>query len=205
MTTLASRPMPEGQDAASPTADGEIHALLRERREEGLVALLRKHGGRVRACLIRKFGAARTDDVDDAVSVAAWKVWDRIDEFDPDRLALGSWFFVVARNALITALRASKTTELVVGLGGENFDSLAQARLVERSDAQGKLLQALAGCIDKLAPTQRSIVVADLEHGASADGEALGKRLNTSANSIYVSRNRAHTNLRKCLATQGYG
>lgn len=185
-------------------SDRQIQALLLGGNEDGVRALLRKHGGRIRSHLLRKFGAHRTADVDDAMSVALQSVWFNIQRFDPDKTEIGSWFFVIARNALITALRTRKTADLVVSLQVEPVDAIARTGAMERSQAQEALLQALAACIEALGPVQHEIIMADLATGGSAGGEALAKQCKRSANAVYVARNRAHTKLRKCLAKKGY-
>lgn len=196
--------MMERQATALSMSDADIHVAILNRQEEGLVALLRKHGARVRSVLLHRYAAASPEDVDEALWAAAHRVWQHIWKYDAAKLPLGSWFFVIARNALISALRVERAAPLVTSLDGGLLDVLERSELAERTEAQEKLLQALADCVDRLATNQKAIVLADLEYGASADGNALKEALGTSANSVYVSRNRAHRNIRKCLGSKGY-
>lgn len=194
--------MTEEQTQATEVADSAILEALLQRKEEGIRALLEKHGGTVRKQLT-KFRFAREEDVDDAVSEACHRVWARIDSFDPKKGTLGSWFFVLARNCLFSALRVRRVHEtgLVQGL---SLDGLAGSAATTRSEAQEALISALHDCVEQLGDKQRSIILADVAAGETAHGPRLAEELGTTANSIHVSRHHAHNNLRKCLEAKGY-
>lgn len=183
---------------------------MRERDGRGLRLLLHSHGARIRGMLRRIFGASLTDiEIDDALSRATFRAWQRIDSFDADRGALRAWYLTIARNAALEILRERR------GLGWQNaggdVDLLPAPTAVATSDDPAMLtpapsrafLDVLQQCIDALPRLQRQVIRADLQSGDIADAGELAAALQTTKNSIYVTRSNARKALRKALLARG--
>lgn len=147
--------------------------------------------------------------MDEAISEAALRVWRTIDEFDGSKSNLGAWFFLIARNALITSLRIQAAGPLIRLVDSDLLDRMQAAPSPSTADgrleAQERLLAALEDCIGRLSSLQRDIVLSDLEAGTEVEGKVLAERWRTTPNVIWVSRNNARSNLRAWLHEKGYG
>jgi len=60
-------------------------------------------------------------------------------------------------------------------------------------------IETLERCIEKLEGKQQAIIRADLATDDVASAAWLAEKLCTTTNSIYVSRNKARDNLKKCV------
>lgn len=170
--------------------------------------LLRQHGGRVRFGLLRKFGRQRESEVEDAISEATFKVWNTIDDFDASRCGVGAWFYLIARNALITSLRVRAADPLIRVVESARLDQVVAVAAQPATDGsvadKERLLDDLDACIQGLGKMQRDIVLSDLEAGVPVEAKVLAERWGTTPNNIWVSRNHAHAGLRKCLRRKGH-
>ncbi|HQU45136.1 MAG TPA: sigma-70 family RNA polymerase sigma factor [Pirellulales bacterium] len=76
-----------------------------------LETILGELGPQVALTLRGKFGHSLNDhDVDDAIAVAANRLWENRDRYDPEKSALTTWFYLLARNAAIDLLRKQRQT-----------------------------------------------------------------------------------------------
>lgn len=185
---------------APDPGDEEIVRLVRERDGEGLHSLLQRHGSRVRGALRMTFGTTLSDsDMDDVLSTATFRAWQRIDQFDAARGSLRAWFYVVCRNVGHELLRARRRRGLE--LGGDSIEG-AEARQ-PNPPSPTRFQEALQRSIAALPRLQRAIIEADLRSGDVADADELARTLNTTKNAVYVSRSNARKALKQALLAQG--
>lgn len=182
-----------------PEQDEEIVHLIRSGSEEGVCQLLEAYGARVKGALwtMLKFHQSRQGEIEDAVMDACLSLCLNIESFDRRKGTLLNWLVGAARNNYFTMLREEKVRPLLEQLDLEELDGrpAQDGNSAPRSVQQARLLEDLWGCIGELGPMQRDIVLCDLAgQGATRDVE-LATKWNTSANSIRVSRNKAHKRL----------
>jgi RNA polymerase sigma factor (sigma-70 family) len=197
--------MLEGNSAPAPVdGDAEIVRLMNEREATGLRMLLTVHGARARAGLKRRFGGTLSEgEIDEALNTATFRAWRGVHTYDPGKGSLRAWFFVIASNASREIVRARRRHEWQ--LRGEDVEQIADrpdpAELTPMPPPA--FLETLRRCIDALPRLQRSIIEADLQNGDTADAAELAKLLDTTKNSIYVSRSLARKALRRALGDLG--
>ena len=197
----------ENRGGTPDQRDAETVRLLQQRRPEGLRLLLESYAGKVRWFLRREFGKSFRDmEVEEVINLAAHRAWRRADTFDESRGTLRAWFYVIARNSAVEILRREERRQRPKSV--EDWDR-ATLRVVKpdpeaRSGVSDTFLEDLRACIDKLTPTQMSIIKADLRSGDLADANELAKSLKTTRNSIYASRSIARKTLRRELIKLGH-
>lgn len=216
--------MSEPQSTCSHASDDGIVALLKSRNSRGLQLLLDKYAGRARDGLRREFGSyLAAADIDEAVNQAAFQSWRRVETFDADRGKLGTWFYVIARNAAVDVLKrdclrrhhrvfdgvdfAGLGLEKAVALGLGSASTAAAAGQTEDagpSERQTEYVECLRSCIQELPPLQREIIRADLLTGDVAAAGELARLFDTTRNSIYVSRSAARKKLKIAMQRRGF-
>lgn len=194
--------------AGQTDRDQETARLLVRGDHEGLRRLLVDHAGKILALLRKEFARVLDhQEIDDAVSQASVRIWRAGGRFDPTRGSLGAWFLTIARNCARRVLEAKKRHAALTLV--EDLDSSATAadrgepRVADSAD-ESAFLRDVRKCIDALAPQQRAVLLADLAAGGSAPTDELAQRLNTSRNSIYVSRNMGRRALCAAMAKLGH-
>lgn len=183
--------------------DDETLAIrMMERDRDALRLILKRHLVPVRALLKKTYPFVQRADIDDALMIAAAEMWDKADQYDGDRADMGGWFYVISQSRLLDILAKQKTERERCKIVDP---TLSLAKLCKKDDVhktpptaeRKRHLENMAFAIDKLAPMQKAIILEDLALGESADGAALAERLGTTKESIYVSRVKAHENIRK--------
>ena len=216
--------MSETQPTLDHAPDEDIVNLLKSRNSKGLQQLVKKYAGRARHNIRREFGGyLEASDVDEAVNQAAYQSWCSVKTFDADKGKLGTWFYVIARNAAIGVLKKDSLRRrrrvfddvdfaslgpdqgTALGLGSSSTAAAAGQTEDERpSERQSVYVECLRSCIQKLPPLQREIIRADLLTGDVADAGELAKLFDTTRNSIYVSRSAARKKLKAAMQRQGF-
>ncbi len=184
--------------------DAVTAALFVEGDPQGLRQLLEDYGGVVRERLRRKFSKVLDDsELDEAMALTAIRVWQSAASYDAGRGSLRAWVSVIATNCALKMLgaRARRGHELRPDLDGWHAPGAAASATTGRQ----RLLADAHACLQKLPGLQREVLLADLRAGGAAPAAELAKRLGTSANSIYVSRNKGLERLRQKLRVLGYG
>jgi RNA polymerase sigma factor (sigma-70 family) len=188
---------------ADPEQDEEIVQLIRSGSEEGVCQLLEAYGARVKGALwtMLKSHQSRQGEIEDAVMDACLSFCLNIESFDRRKGTLFNWLVGAARNNYFTMLREERVRPLLECLDLDDLDGrpATGGNAVPRSVHHGRLLESLWGCIEKLGPMQRDIVLSDLAGQGSVRDAELAKKWNTSANSIRVSRHKAHKRLGKLM------
>ena len=99
---------------------------------------------------------------------------------------------------------------VAIGRAGGSAAAIGRAGDPASRGGQGPLVghhgevQDLDEVIEGLGRVQGAVIKADLAHGGQADNARLAAQLGTSANSIYVSRNKAHEAIRKGMRQRGH-
>jgi RNA polymerase sigma factor (sigma-70 family) len=196
-------------DDVSIDSDEELVARIGRGDDDALRALLRMHGGRVRGWLGKTYGSVLQDEeLDEALGTAVLKVWQNVAKFDSSRGSLGGWFLRIAQREAINILRRdcayrSSHRELTFDVADDAGPS-SSCESEGRDPSSQPRVHALRQIIYGLPPKQKAIILADLAAGGPADAERLALELQTSANSIYVLRNRAREYIQKAMRGQGY-
>jgi RNA polymerase sigma factor (sigma-70 family) len=151
--------------------DAKIVDLLRSPetadREEGMRALLRRHGGAVRFVLARH--AVRRHDLDDLLQETWLKVYRARDRIARDAAGLRPWLFRVARNTLLDHLRRRRPQTAPVEDAPVRPD-----RAVEHRDELEALRREFARRRAALSAKQQRCVE-DLLAGRFAPGALAGR------------------------------
>lgn len=180
--------------------DDEIALQIMDRDQDGLSALLDRHGGRVRGYLRKKLGDRVSYlEIDYAVNCGLEKVWNNIEKFDDRKGELGPWFLQICYNAARDHLRREKhirenETPLMDGQVAVILDE------AEVSEVSPKLVKGLRAAIEKLPERQRQITNADLEIGGEAyNSSSLAAKLGIAASTVRGNRRKARASLQKEL------
>ena len=86
--------------------DLELLRLLRSRDQRGLDQLLVRHGPLLRYILCPILDDPR--EREECLSDVALQIWERADQFDPERGSLTAWLSAIARNTALNRLRAAR-------------------------------------------------------------------------------------------------
>ena len=185
-----------------PNRDAVTVTLLNAGNQQGLRQLLEDHGGVVRVRLMRQFHKMLDDsEIDEVMGLAAIRVWRTQSRFDATLGTLRAWFFVIARNCVLTML--SKRRNSPLELCG-NLDGFGVGETTVPSARRHQLLADTHACLEELPPLQRAVLKADLEAGEVVPAQELALRLKTTTTSIYVTRLKGREALRKALARIGH-
>ena len=183
-----------------PVGDAEIVRLLQDRDGSGLSRLVTDHGGRVLSGLRRHFGSnVGQSELDEMLATATIQVWRHADTYDPAKGSVAAWFLAIACNAGRQLFRSRKQRPEVLGIDLDGV--VADGALVPMPSAA--LLALVHECIAQLPRLQRCVIEADLQNGDPVDAAALAAELNTTKNSIYVSRSAGRKALRHALLRRG--
>jgi RNA polymerase sigma factor (sigma-70 family) len=191
--------------------DRETARLLLRQDPEGLRRLLADHAGRVRFTLRREFFKVLDEQqIDDALSQASQRAWRAGHRFDPTRGTLRAWFYVIARNCALRQVENRKRDKVVQFVDDVDWVQLQQHTATATADPpdipkqRDPFIEDFYRCVDSLPPQQRAVVMADLQAGGTAPAQELAADLNTTTNSIYVSRTNARKTLRATLLAKGH-
>lgn len=86
--------------------DLELLRLLRSRDQRGLDQLLVRHGPLLRYILCPILDDPR--EREECLSDVALQIWERADQFDPERGSLTAWLSAIARNTALNRRRAAR-------------------------------------------------------------------------------------------------
>jgi RNA polymerase sigma factor (sigma-70 family) len=198
-TVLQGLP-PRYADNAAARRDAQTLHLLQAAAEEGLTRLLEDHGGRVLGALRREFhGKLDELHLTEALNQAAMRVW-RTERIDPKEVGLGRWFYTIARNCArrIIASR-QRDVEPIRGVD-QHVDRQEPSAHVGYLSFQRDVYR----CVRELPHLQRQVLLADLTAGGTVPAAQLARELETSINSIYVSRTNGRSMVRARMRALGH-
>ena len=197
----------ENRNSPMALRDSETIRLLKQRQPEGLRQVLTDYGAKVRWYLRKEFrGTLNEPEIDEAINLAAHRVWRWSADYDEGKGTLRAWFYMISRSCALSVLR--RETRQGRHTQVEDWDRttvlIAQPRAEPPSPTHRKFIEDLRCCIDKLAPLQMSIIKADLLTGEVADAGELAKTHRTTKNSIYASRSIARKRLKREMIKLGH-
>lgn len=165
-------------------SDADLMAGVAGSDRTAFVALFERYAGRLKAFLMRS--GANAADAEEIVQDVMVSVWRRAASFDPERAAVSTWIYAIARNRRIDGLRRAGRQRL------DPFDPTLQPEpepdgldRVARAEREVLLREGLAG----LAPEQRAVLVCAFYDGLSHPeiAVALGLPLGTVKSRIRLA------------------
>jgi len=193
-------------DRLSADEQTEIVCLMLDKEQEGIVRLLRAYARRVKWLLLAKFDGLITGaEADEIIQDAAFKAWQKIEQFDDTKAQLGGWFYKIAYHAAVDELRKLPDgRDRPVELGIEPEAETRSPACLENDEPPPEIEQDLLAEIETLGERQKLIIKADMAAGGEADAEILAKRLGIPKQYVYSYRNKAHTALLKRMQKRGH-
>lgn len=164
--------------------------------EEALREFLRDNLQPVRDVLRSTYGSTvQSNEIDEAINLAALKLWESASDYDTSKGTLRAWFY--AQSAVIDILRREKryrTRNRPYGPEHEGRDNPPHSADDEplTKDEQRRARDLDYVIEKKLVGLQQAIIKADLAAGGLADAGRLAEIYETTKESIYVSRHKAH-------------
>src|SRR5579863_8521197 len=160
-------------------SDAGIVLRLQRRDPQALADLYDRYGRLVYALILRV--VRDTGIAEDLVQETFLRVWNRVQSFDAERGALGSWLLAVARNRAIDYLRSP---------GGRMMRSSLELLETEHpagfADFEADVLnqdtaRRIRGALERLSPNQRSVIELAYFEGLSQTemAERMGQPLGT--------------------------
>lgn len=103
MNDPAPTPPRPGPDPAAAAQDIALMLRVAEGDQTAFVELFERYARKVKAFLIA--GGAPHDQADEIAQEVLVSVWRRAGQYDPQKAAVSTWIFAIARNRRIDALR----------------------------------------------------------------------------------------------------
>lgn len=173
--------------------DQALVAGLRRGDDEAVAEVFRRHGGRVKHYLHKRFPSLEEEAIYDVLVDAVIAVRET---FDQERGTLGAWILLLAHQRAVRLLRQeARPWPTLAGdlVGGTAATQEPPGWLdQERADAVREALQGLS-------PLERAVMEADLEQEEPCVAEELARRLNVTPQAVYGARARARRKLRQRL------
>lgn len=183
------------KDPEQSKTDEEMAAALRAGDESVLADILRTKGAMVEQALRGRFPTLDAADFEEVLSTALMRLWTRRSRYDPNKSAIGTWFYVIARNVAVDFLRAER---------GEKAAAMAPASSEERRVSKAGY-EAICEILSGFEEVERQIVLAYVHWGPQQEwDEALSRELGTSPGNIRTKRSRLMKRIRQELAERGF-
>lgn len=180
--------------SAAPHRDDHDHA-----RYEGFVRLLVENEARVRSFLR---GLLPTwYDVEEVMQEASLVAWRKFSQFEPGT-SFGGWLMTIARFEALKHRRKAARTPLVFSddlwelLAAEAADDVASSE----PNAHTAMHEALEGCLDKVAPAQRELLLRAHAPGVRMSDVAL--QTGRSEQGFYKMMQRLRASLLECITKE---
>ena len=121
--------------------------LLHGNRNRAFEKILGLYANKVFRLVLSLVGnAARAEEVSQDVFL---KIWQSLDVFDPNRAAVGSWIYRIARNTALTHLRAESYRQT------SPLDSIEEPRVAPAESSDGDIRRV----VEQLPEELREVVV----------------------------------------------
>jgi RNA polymerase sigma-70 factor (ECF subfamily) len=172
--------MPTDRETTAPPDPNEDFLRLWTHHEPELRAF-------VHACLPR---AAEVDEVMQNVSLVAWRKFPTL----TDRTAFPRWACLIARYEILMARRRHARDRLVLD---EDIIARLADEGAEELPVRSRQLEALDGCIAKLPPERRELVLA--AYAPDTSMKALAAQLGRTEGSLYQLLARIRQELLRCV------
>lgn len=189
-------------DGEATVTDADIALTMAMGDQEGLRLFLQRYGGRMKAYLTKHYGQVlQQAERDEALNLAIHAIWRFADRYDESKGQLSSWCIRITQRAAQSVLRREHTFRSKNLEYDDHYDPAApseddgdETQVFGDGDPKWDLVLK---AIEMLPPLQKAIVKADLAADGTADAQRLAERHGSTIGSIYVSRNKAHENLKK--------
>lgn len=172
---MSAPPSSDPVDTGDSTGDVLLMRGVAVRDRGAFAALFDRYAGRIKAFLMRRGTSA--DEAEELVQEVMVTVWGRAASYDPDRAAVSTWIFTIARNRRIDlARRAGRQSRDVLDPSWEREAEPDGYATLAAAQREGRLRDALAD----LPEAQRQVLVAAFYEGlshaeiAARDGVPLG-------------------------------
>jgi len=191
--------MPDGEVTVS---DSDIALMMAMGDQEGLRLFLQRYGGPMKAYLKKYYAhVLQEHERDEAFNWAVHNIWGFAEQYHEGKGKLVSWSFRITQRAAQSVIRRETSFR---SKNREYEDDFDPADPSSENDGTAQLFgpddqrwEYVLKAIDTLPALQKAIIQADLAADGTADAQRLTEIHGTSKNSIYVSRNKAHENLKK--------
>jgi len=190
-------------DDGTRITDSDVALMMAEGDQNGLRLFLEKHGGRIKAFLVKRYASILQDgELAEAFNTAMYNIWRFAERYDEGKGSLPSWCIRIAQRAAQSVIRRelkyrSKNLEYdaTYDPAGDPPDEEVQGM---PNYVDNSRLEDLRRAIETLPALQKAIIRADLAAGDGvADAGRLAEIHGTSKNAIYVSRHKAREHLKK--------
>jgi len=168
--------------------------------EDALRLFLRQYGGCMKAYLQERFGnILQEGERAEALSVAVHNIWRFAERYEEGKGKLVSWCIRITQRAAQSILRREtkyRAKNLEYDATYDPAGDPPEDATVAGEPKDDPKLDVLPKAIEMLPPLQKAIIRADLAADGVADARRLAEIHGTTINSIYVSRTKAHENLK---------
>ena len=199
--------MPEA--ASDDTDDDSLVLRMMDRDEDALRLFFETHGLRIRPALRNKYrGVLAEPEIDEAMNMAAFKVYRNINRFDGFKGTLRGWFYIIAVHAAQDIIRREDRhghedldfdPSETCGAEGENPSPI--------DPTQSREVRDLNNAIENvLSPSERRVVLEDLAAGDDgiADAARLAQMMGSTVASIHALRSKARKRIKQYMLSQGH-
>lgn len=149
-------------------ADALLEAIAKRRDRMAFMALFRLYAPKIRAYILRLgAGTAQADDLSQDVMLT---IWNRADQFDPQKASAATWIFTIARNRRIDVVRRERRYEydsddaLLV-----EDDAPSSFETVSARQNEARIANAMAQLPEEQRAVMRLAFFDDKAHGAIAE------------------------------------
>ena len=112
--------------------------------------IYRQYSGRVMGYITAR--VQRREEAEDLCADVFEKVFRKMEAYDKEKAAIGTWIYTIARNTVIDYYRKNRPT-------AELNENLAWDKEIDESILKDETLEELAAAVDKLPPDLQNIVV----------------------------------------------
>jgi RNA polymerase sigma factor (sigma-70 family) len=180
-----------------------VRRIAEDQDERALAELLERHVPKVTEDLRYRFRQQlQHPEIDEAVNLAAMKLWKNADSFDESQ-RFGPWFLTIAQNAALDILRGEKrrpTCELAFDPPAQDSDCLDEEP--EHSPKVQWCVAQLEQIIEsELKGFEQVVALADLAAGGpgAADTELLMRQHEKTKNNVQVTRSKVWKKIREMI------
>lgn len=202
-------------DPMQTTEQADLADRLLADDEAVLGEVLRAFGPMVLGVMCRRYrGVLPQTDIEDAVSIGLFRLWDSRSRFDRGKASLKVWFFRIVENAIRDVLRHGWHKARLLEVAADEMLHDAFPQVSDRhkecnhegvTPEPTNLQLDLREIIGSLPEMQRRIVAAD---AATRDGTAnstqLADELQIPSSTVRVYRKRAMDRIRRELTQRGH-
>lgn len=189
-------------------AVGVLQMILRDAQDAQLVRRLKARESRAMSELYDRFGrmvysvvfrivrnAATSEDLTQETFL---RVWNRVQSFDEERGALGSWVLTVARNRAIDHLRSVDGRLQSGAIGIEKLENTQLFASLETDAISLEQARRLKQAVEQLNPQQRQVI--DLAYYEGLSQSEMAERLKQPLGTIKTWTRSALKILREQMA-----